>query len=36
MNFITNLSENRVYEDIYDAVLNVIDKFLKMCHYISC
>ena len=36
MNFITDLPENKVYKDIYDAVLNVIDKFLKMCHYISC
>ena len=36
MNFITDLSERKVYEDIYDVILNVIDKFLKMCHYISC
>ena len=35
MNFITDLSESRVYKDIYDVILNVIDKFLKMCHYIS-
>ncbi len=34
MNFITDLSKNRVYKSIYDTVLNVIDKFLKMCHYI--
>ena len=28
MNFITDLSKNKVYENIYDAVLNVIDNLI--------
>ncbi len=34
MNFITDLLKNRVYKNIYDAVLNVINKFSKIYYYI--
>jgi len=35
MNFIMSLLKSRVYINIYDAVLNVVDKFSKMYHYIT-
>ncbi len=36
MDFITSLPENVAYGDTYDALLVVVDKFSKMCHYIPC
>ena len=36
MNFVTNLSESRAWnETTYDAILVVIDRLIKMTHYIS-
>ncbi len=34
MDFITRLPESVVYGGIYDAILVVVDKLSKMCHYI--
>ncbi len=34
MDFITGLPENDPYEGTYDAILVVVDKLSKICHYI--
>ena len=34
MNFIIELFSSRYDDDIYDAILIIIDRFLKMTHYI--
>ncbi len=36
MDFITGRPENVVYKSTYDAIIVVVDKFSKMCHYIPC
>ncbi len=36
MDFINKLPENVPYEGIYPAILVVVDKLSKMCHYIPC
>ena len=36
MDFITWLPEIVAYGGTYDAILVVVDKLSKMCHYISC
>ena len=35
MNFITNLSANKRRDNVYDAILMMIDRFIKMSKYIS-
>ncbi len=36
MGFITGLPESVAYGGRYDAILMVVDKLSKMCHYILC
>ena len=36
MDFITELPESVAYRDKYNAILVVVDKLSKMCHYILC
>ena len=36
MDFITGLPESVAYGGRYDAILVVVDKLSKMCHYIPC
>ncbi len=36
MDFITGLPEIVAYVEKYDAILVVVDKLSKMCHYIPC
>ena len=36
MDFITRLPESVTYGDMYNAILVVVDKLSKMCHYILC
>ena len=36
MDFIAELPKSVEYGDIYDAILVVLDKLSKMCHYIPC
>ncbi len=36
MDFITELPESVAYRDKYNAILVVVDKLSKMCHYIPC
>ncbi len=36
MDFITGLSESVAYGGRYDAIIVVVDKLSKMCHYIPC
>ena len=36
MDFVTGLPKCHAYSQIYDAILMVIDRLLKECHYILC
>ncbi len=36
MDFITRLPESVTYGGTYDAILLVVKKLSKMCHYIPC
>ncbi len=36
MDFVTNLSENVKSIDIYNAIFVILDKLLKIYHYIPC
>ena len=36
MDFITGLPESVEYGGMYDAILVVVKKLSKMCHYIPC
>jgi hypothetical protein len=35
MNFITNLSSSKRSNDVYDSVLVIVDRYIKMTLYIS-
>ena len=36
MDFITGLPESVAYGEKYDAILVVVNKLSKMCHYVPC